>query len=162
MRVLFKHFADLAGLRGEAIGRIERGAQDYLSIPVDPKLPVAQRLKVFVVKQTRLLEAIAPFRRTAMRVEAEDPAVAVSLRRALDGVSRELERVLAPEIKALRRSRRRSLVMGLHCICSWPSWEMLRTHYRLTSDQARKVVTQAALAVIRDAAVHGSEPAPNQ
>jgi len=68
-----------------------------------------------------------------------------------DGALRDLKKMLRPTLKALSNSDKRELLIALHMVCSWESWETLRAHYHMHPRRARKIITRAALTVLAKA-----------
>jgi len=150
-RVIFKHFATLSELRFAAISRIEVQSRGFYAERISYDEPVERRLEQFIYRQTRMFEIITPFRRAALIVESTDPLVAAAMKRARNGAIHEIERALGPALKLLSPSQGRRLVTNLHVVCAWPSWETLRAHHGVPPLQARRLVTQMALSILRDA-----------
>jgi AcrR family transcriptional regulator len=151
LRVIFKHFVSLSELRLAAIARIEAQSQGFYAERIPYNQPVERRIQQFIHRQTRMLEMVAPFRRAALMVESIDPLVAAAMTRARHAAVREIERTLEPALKLLSASQARKLVTNLHVVCAWPSWETLRAHHGLPLSEARRLVTQMALSILRDA-----------
>src|SRR5215472_6145549 len=159
LRVIFKHFATLSEMRFAAISRIEAQSRDFHAEPIDNDEPVEQRLEQFIHRQTRMFEIITPFRRAALMVENNDPLVAAAMKRARHAAVHQIERALGPVLKLLPSSQGRRLVIQLHVVCAWPSWETLRAHHGVSPIQARRLVTQMALSILRDAFSSRKRPA---
>jgi hypothetical protein len=159
VRVIFKHFATLSELRFAAISRIEAQSRRFYAEPVPYNEPVERRLEQFIHRQTRMLEIITPFRRAALMVESVDPLVAAAMTRVRHAAVHEIERALGPALKSLSPSERRRLVIKLHVVCAWPSWETLRVHHELSLLQARRLVTRMTLSILRDAFSSRKRPA---
>jgi TetR/AcrR family transcriptional regulator of autoinduction and epiphytic fitness len=151
LRAVFNHFPDLGALRREAFDRVQAQSSALLSEEIPDHCSAARRLKLFIEKHARRLEFVAPFHRTAAMVESVDRQVAETMRKARTAAARDLERCLQPALGSFSAGEKRDLLMKLHMICSWGSWEMLRSHYRLSPDRARAIITGAALAVLADA-----------
>ena len=151
VRVIFKHFVTLSELRFAAISRIEAHSRGFYAERIRYDEPVERRLAQFIHRQTRMFEIITPFRRAALMVESSDPLVAAAMKRARQAAVHEIERALGPALKLLSPSQRRRLVTNLHVVCAWPSWETLRAHHGVSPLQARRLVTQIALSILRDA-----------
>jgi TetR/AcrR family transcriptional regulator of autoinduction and epiphytic fitness len=148
LRAVFSHFPDLGALRMAAFDRAQAQSSAFFSEKIPERYSAAQRLELFIEKHTQRLEFVAPFHRTAAMVEGVDPQVAEAMRRARSAAGRDLEKCLGSTLKSFSPSEKRDLIMKLHIICSWASWEMLRTHYRLPPVQARAIITEAALSVL--------------
>jgi hypothetical protein len=151
VRVIFKHFTSLSKLRSAAIALIGAKSEDFYAELVHYDEPALRRMDRFIRRHTRMLEMAAPFRRAALAVENKDPLVRAAITRARQAAAEEIRRTLEPELQAMSSKQRRALLMALHIICAWPSWEMLRVHYGLSASIARKIVRQIVLSIMRDA-----------
>jgi hypothetical protein len=85
------------------------------------------------------------------------------MRRARNAAVRDLAKTLGPALAPFYRGERRELLTALHVVCSWPSWETLRAHHRLSPRRARAIITRVAMAVLAQAQwrvkAHGAIPA---
>jgi AcrR family transcriptional regulator len=151
LRVIFKHFPDLRALRLAAFNRIQAQSGEFSSEEIPVHASAAERLELFVQRHMRRLEFVTPIHRTAAMVEQIDPDVAHAMREARNAAARDLAKTLGPALVQFSRTEKRELLTALHMVCSWPSWETLRTHYRLSPRRARAVITRAAMAVLGDA-----------
>jgi TetR/AcrR family transcriptional regulator of autoinduction and epiphytic fitness len=151
LRVIFKHFPDLHALRLASFNRIQAQSVESFSANIPVRASAAKRLERFVLAQTRRLEYVTPLRRTAAMVESVDPDVAARLREVRNGAARDLAKSLGESLKSLSRGEKRALLTALHVVCSWPSWETLRAHYRLSPRRARAIMARVAQAVLAEA-----------
>jgi TetR/AcrR family transcriptional regulator, regulator of autoinduction and epiphytic fitness len=148
LRVIFKHFPDLRALRLASLDRLQAQSRELSSRTLPARASAAKRLERFVQAHTRRLEYVTPIRRTAAMVESVDPDVAARMREVRSGAARDLAESLGDSLNSLSRGERRALIMALHMVCSWPSWETLRSHYQLSPRRARAIMTRVALAVL--------------
>jgi AcrR family transcriptional regulator len=150
VRVVFKHFTNINALREVVIRRLEAQAQVFFQAPIDRRLPLLKRLHVFLDRQTAMLEAVGPFRRAALIHETSLTIVRASLGRVRQTAVQELTAVLGDDLFHLPSRQRRELIVTLHMICAWPSWETLRVHHGLTRAAARKILEKTAIAVLKE------------
>ncbi len=150
LRVIFKHFSDLRALRLAAFNRIQAQSREFSSEEIPARASAAERLELFVQRHMRRLEFVTPIHRTAAMVEQVDPDVADAMREARNAAARDLAKTLGPALATFSRIEKRELLTALHMVCSWPSWETLRIHYRLSPKRARAIITRAAMAVLAD------------
>lgn len=148
LRVIFNHFADLGALRMAAFERMQAESSALFTKDIPNCGSAAERLESFVEKHTRRLEYVSPLHRTAAMVESVDSQVANAMRKARNAAARDLEKALGPTLSSLSPGEKQSLLMKLHTVCSWPCWEMLRTHYHLSPKRARSLMSSAAVAVL--------------
>jgi AcrR family transcriptional regulator len=149
VRVIFKHFADLTLLRSQAIGRLPILSRTFFAKPARRSMPPEEGLRDFVERQTRMFEEIAPFRRSASMIEYTDPYVAVVMRKVRNAAAKDIQAATGPALRRLPANERRELLVALHALCAWPSWELLRSHHGLSAAAARRVLTDAALDILR-------------
>jgi TetR/AcrR family transcriptional regulator, regulator of autoinduction and epiphytic fitness len=150
VRSVFQHFADLPSLHIAVTERIaERMAA--LVVPVDPSLPVDDRVARFVDGRANLLEVMTPFRVAA---NVHGP-FAPEIRRAVQAGSAllrdEVERVFAPELAAVPASARPEVLDALATAASWGTWGTLRTEWDEDPERARAVVARLIRAILTDA-----------
>jgi hypothetical protein len=151
VRVIFKHFTDLTVLRQTAIERIPALSRTFFSPGPRPNVSAEEGLQNFVDRQTSMYEVIAPFRRAAAMVEYNDQFVAAVMRQVRDAAVEDIAAAIGPDLRRLPMTKRRELLMILHTSCAWPSWEALRSHHGLSTTVARRVMSRAAIAILRDA-----------
>ncbi len=99
----------------------------------------------------QMLEEVVPFRRVALAAEHVDPLVASVMKRVRANAVKEIERAVHPALDGLSASEKRNVLLALHMICAWPSWETLRSHHGLRPSAARALITRAALATLNSA-----------
>lgn len=149
--LVFRYFRDKESLRRPVVTELGEYGRRLMGDPIPQSLPFERRFDLFIERQTRMLEAITPFRRATLIHEPFSREVAkgqVQSRRETRGM---LEDVLRPEIDSLSVGERRKLLDALHMVLAWPSWETLRRHYGRSEADARKTVKRAAIAILHDA-----------
>ena len=147
LRSVFQHFADLEALFSAAAERqMERLSGLLRDLPSDG--PLVERLEAFVEQRARLLEAIAPVRRAALLREPFSPEIASRLQGIRQLKRAEVEHVFAPELVRRRRGDRQELVELLAAVSSWPMWESLRRHQRLSFERARHALARTIAALL--------------
>lgn len=151
VRVIFKHFTDLTMLRQTVIERIPAISQTFFSQGPRANVSADEGLRNFIEHQTAMFEVIAPFRRAASMVEYNDPFVSAIMRQVRDAAVKDLANAIGPELKRLPLGQRRELLTILHVLCSWPSWEALRSHHGLMPPVARRIMLRGASAILHDA-----------
>src|SRR5688572_20979980 len=82
-RTLFRHFSSLDDVYAELIAHQRAFIEPYVG-PLEPFGSVDERINRLVANRTTLFAAIAPVRRAALRVAAEQPMVAHGLKLAGD------------------------------------------------------------------------------
>ena len=142
LRALFNHFKDNEALISEAFRYQEHREDSRPAIKVQPDRPLDEKIEVYAEQQSAFLEAVTPYRRSAIASEPFSREVSEGLSRARDRTRRWLEEVFAPELAPLEPANRRKLVAMLMVASSWPSWETLRASLQLTAPNARDVMKE--------------------
>jgi TetR/AcrR family transcriptional regulator, regulator of autoinduction and epiphytic fitness len=151
VRSVFQHFDDLESLHAAvALRLVERVA--VLVVPVDPSLPLRERLERFVYQRCLLLEAVTPIRRAA---DVHRPFSAEITARLRDGqafLRAELEATFAPEIVAAGPAGP-DLLDALDTALSWSAWEGLRAGLGRERADAERVLRQLAASALHSARI---------
>jgi TetR/AcrR family transcriptional regulator of autoinduction and epiphytic fitness len=142
VRSVFQHFDDLETLHASVAERlVDRVA--VLVLPVEPELPLAERLDRFVHQRALLLEAVTPIRRAA---DVHGPFSVEITARLRDGqafLRSELERTFEPELSAAGAARE-DVLDSLDSVLSWATWEGLRHAMGRDQDTAERVIRRLA------------------
>jgi AcrR family transcriptional regulator len=138
VRTVWQHFEDVEALLVEAGRRDLEIAMTYV-VPIDPALPTARRVEMFVAARVRMYEDMAPVWRAA-RLHAPFSA---QLRRNRDifmaAARADVERVFAPE---LSRATDRTLLLDTLVLASgWAAWDSLREDMALDVTVAQRAMT---------------------
>ncbi len=146
VRSVFQHFDDLETLHAEVAERlVERvGA---LVFPVDPQLPLDERLVGFIRQRALLLEVVTPIRRAA---EVHGPFSAEITKRLRAGqafLRAEVTHTFGPELVAAGADRE-DLLDELDAVLSWNTWEGLRAGRGRDQPTAERVMRRLAAAVL--------------
>ena len=140
VRTLWLNFTDLEALLGKTTA-YWLATDDELGQPIDPGLPLAERIDAFCAQRIRRLENIAPAARAARLGEPFSPALRESRRNHVTRVRSEVESVFGTELDA-SGARRGLLVHGVVVAAGWAAWEMLRDDFGVEVDEAAAVMRQ--------------------
>jgi TetR/AcrR family transcriptional regulator of autoinduction and epiphytic fitness len=135
-RTVFQHFPDREALF-EATARFQYERVLPTLTPVDPALPLGQRIDAFTSQRARLLETVSGVRRGALLIEHESDTARRRLQEARRAKAREVERVFAAELDAVPKEERQPLLAALVALAAWTAWESWRSHQGLSPDRAR-------------------------
>lgn len=139
VRSVFQHFDDLetlfAMVAEQVIGRLAE-----LIVPIDPALPLEQRIDQFVHQRKQMLEAVTPIRRAAAIHAPFSPVITRRLQAGHDFLRLELATVFADQIGAVPPADREQLLDVLDTTSSWPTWENLRSLNGRSPDAAATVL----------------------
>jgi len=160
-RALFCRFRDLDALFTAAADRqMERLAP--LLTPCPSTGPPAARLAAFVRQRARLLEAIRPVRRAAVRLQRSSPVLARRLAAGRRLAEAELASVFEVELARWPVAERRDRLHMLATVAEWSTWEALRSDRGLSAEDATRVLacTLAALLDLRPPPARNRPRAP--
>ena len=135
-RSVFQHFPDREQLF-EAVARQQYERVRPTLRPVDPALPLPERIDAFVLQRARLYELIKGVRRAALLLEPDSEAVARWLGTARRAKGDEVLRVFGREIERAPEAERAALAAALIAAAAWPAWESYRFHQGLSAARAR-------------------------
>lgn len=146
VRSVFQHFDDLESLHAAVAERlVDRVA--VLVLPVDPDLPLADRLDRFVRQRCVLLEAMSPILRAA---EVHGPFSSEITARLRDGqafLRAEVSHTFAPELAAVAE-RRDDVLDALDLALGWSTWARVRTGLGRSQTDGERVLRAMAAAVL--------------
>ena len=134
-RSIFQHYASRDALFA-AVGERQAVRIAEVVSPIDPAIPVRERLDAFVAQRTAVLELLTPTRRAALLIADEHPALARSLEEVRE---RKRERALAtfaPELEPLPARAGAAVAAA----SSWSTWDALRAQQGLPLDEAREAM----------------------
>ena len=143
LRTLWLNFKDLESLLSESTA-YWLADDDALWHPIDPGLPLGDRIRQFCEQRSRRMENIAPAARAAALGEPFSPALQASRRRHVERVRHDIEVTFAPELDRETRDCEH-LVIGLAVAASWAAWQLLRDDYGVPIAEATTVNTISIL-----------------
>jgi TetR/AcrR family transcriptional regulator, regulator of autoinduction and epiphytic fitness len=135
LRLIYHHFGDLESLfRAVAERQAERVMEQWR--PIDPRLPLGERIDALIDQRLAILDLLTPVRRAGLRHEASSTAIGEARRLALAAGRAEIELTFAPELQDRPVAEREALTDGLHGLLGWGCWNELRSA-GLSADRAR-------------------------
>jgi AcrR family transcriptional regulator len=147
LRLVFHHFDDLESILHDAV-RIQEQRHWRHIRPVEPTLPVDERVARVVRQRDTVFQATAPVRRSAERLTTS-PTVVAELTRGRDWLRGQLRATFAVEIGSRRPGEGRLLLDALEIATSWETWEQLERLGRTPSNRRRtmEALTRGALSL---------------
>jgi AcrR family transcriptional regulator len=146
VRSVFQHFDDLETLFAMVAERAISNLTGLIK-PIDPDLPLGERISTFVEQRAQLLEAVTPIRRAAAVHAPFSPGIQARVAAGHQFFRSDVASVFGRELDADGRDR--ELVLGmLDVAASWTSWEQLRTLDGLDAAGAGEVVAALLLAIL--------------
>lgn len=146
VRSVFQHFDDLETLFAMVAERA-LGSVAGLIKPIDPALPLAERVRTFVDQRAQLLEGVTPIRRAAAVHAPFSPGIQARVAAGHEFLRAEVEAVFGGELETDGRDRELVLSM-LDIAASWTAWEQLRTLDGHDVDGAAAVVAALLQAIL--------------
>jgi TetR/AcrR family transcriptional regulator, regulator of autoinduction and epiphytic fitness len=153
LRLVFHHFDDLESILQAAVKIQEQRHWRNLR-PVDPGLPVDERVARVVRQRAQVFQAVAPVRRSAEQLKRSSPTLAAELTRAGDWLRGQLQVTFGPELEGRSGADARLLLDALEVVTSWETWEQLERLGRSTST-CRRTMETLARAVLSLAPIGG-------
>jgi len=159
VRSVFQHFDDLETLFSElgdlAFDRIRR-----LSEPIDPELPLPERVERFVAQRCRVNEAMDPINKAASLQAPTSPAIRAQFERGHERATAHLRLVFGPELAAAG-DRAAPLFDGLRFATSWTIWNLCRETEGRSVAESTDAVRRVVALVFAGAGLSVDEPAPS-
>jgi AcrR family transcriptional regulator len=146
LRTLWTSFKDMETLFSAAGQRlIER--QLAVFEPIDPALPLPDRVDAFCRQRARMLEILAPAARAAVLYEPFSAALRRNRTIELGRVRDELVQLFGVEL-ANADDGGEELLRALHVTSTFASWNVLRDNLGLSVDAARSVMVRTVGALL--------------
>ncbi|MBC7374543.1 MAG: TetR/AcrR family transcriptional regulator [Frankiales bacterium] len=141
LRAVFGHFSDMETLWAEA-GARELEKLGELAVPIDPTLPLADRIELFCASRARTLEALLPVMRAARLREHTSAALTRNRELFIAAGDDELTHAFAAELPLLGPDS----LHALYLVAAAGGWESLRLDRGLgvepAADLMRRIVTR--------------------
>jgi TetR/AcrR family transcriptional regulator, regulator of autoinduction and epiphytic fitness len=138
-RSVYQHFPERDALLIAACERQARRALEATP-PISAASSLDDRLTAVLEQRVRTWELVRASRRAMSAREPVSTEIAAWVARLRQRERTELISAFAPELAGLRRTDRANVVAALTATIAWPTWESLRAHQRLSTEEARKVL----------------------
>lgn len=126
LRLIYHHFGDLESLFRDAASRqAERLAA--VAQPVDPDLPLEERIEQFCARRGRILEWMTPVRRASLLQEPFSEELSRAKVAFLRAGERAVRDLFHPELAELADPDRAEVEAALSAVAGWSTWDALRT-----------------------------------
>ncbi len=139
IRTLWSNFSDVEAL-------LQASTRRWLELdtswwePVDPALPLDERITRFCDRRAARVELMAPAARSAALGEPFSPALRDSRRQHVERLLSDLEHTFGPDLGP-RSGARSAIYAELFVIASWPTWQTMTEDLALTREQALAAMT---------------------
>lgn len=142
VRSVFQHFDDLETLFSAMGARMVERLSELIR-PIDPSAPLDQRTREFVEQRCRVHEVLSPINRAAILQAPTSETIGHQFQAGHAFGAAHLAEVFAPELQAAGAGRA-ALGDGLLVVCSWTTWNLLRTLEQRSVDEATAAVQAMA------------------
>lgn len=144
LRTVYGHFADAESLFAEA-GERELQALGRIGEPVDPALPLPDRVARFAHRRALVLERLLPVYRASRLRQPFSRAIRSTRDRYVAASDEEVDGVFADRFAVLPADRRTRLRHAVYAVACAAAWDVLRDDRGLDPAQA-EVVLRCTLA----------------
>ncbi|UYP18568.1 TetR/AcrR family transcriptional regulator [Rhodococcus sp. Z13] len=149
LRSLWGHFGDLETLF-EATGTELMRRLDDAYEPVDPALPLDERIDAYCRQRAELLEYIAPFARASSLRAPFSPALQRIRLRHIERAKEDTMDLFADCFEGVDPAVRRQAENAIGVATAWPMWMSLRDVLRLSVPESVEVVKRAVAALLSE------------
>ncbi len=136
-RSLFRYFDDLDDLVHAAIEQNLAAARPLLHHEVDAGAPTGEKIAGIVAARSRLFEATGPAARAARACAHRHAAVAAQIHESRSYLRHQLARTFAAELAGDRAV----LLHALDALCSFETWDLLRSDQSMSTRRAAAALT---------------------
>lgn len=151
LRSVFQHYNDLESLFAAAGDRQLQRIAGVVK-PIDPNLPLAERILAFAAQRARVLELITPARRAAFVQEPFSAQLRASRDKMLTLARAEAQQVFAAELAGLPPASADQVVAAIDAVASWGAWDALRSSSGLSPASSAGVMGRLIAALLADVA----------
>ena len=145
-RSLFRYFDDVDDLNRAAIARQQRRALPLLDPGVSPDAPTAEKIEAIATARVRLFETIAPAARAARACSHRHAVVHGELRQNRRYLREQLRVLFTREMEG----REDVVLPGLDALCSFETYELLRSDQQLSRAKTIAAMVFALGAMLDD------------
>lgn len=147
-RTLFRQFEDLESLYQSLHDRLE-GEIIALALPVEPSGQLEDDLRALIARRARIYEHMTPFRRAGRIARSTSAFLKDRDARATRVFRAMLVAVVGPHFPpALAARDGAQSIEVLDVLLSFEAWDRMRDQQGLSVDRAKRVLLNAALAIV--------------
>jgi len=147
VRTVWTGFADLEALLRATTQRwLDLDAE--LWQPVDPALPMSERIDLFCNRRVARVEHLEPAARSSVLGEPFSPALRKARREHVERLRVDLEHTFGPEIG--RRTDHPAVHDELYVMAAWPVWKILTIELGMTREVALQTTTNGFRRVLQE------------
>ena len=149
VRSLWIHFPDLEALFAATAAEV-LARQDRAFRPVDPGLPLTDRIEAFCRQRAAVLERVAPFARASILREPFSPALRDYRRRHVQRVLDEVHILFRADLSRMPEPDRSAVAHAIAASATWGPWASLRDDLGLSTARSRAVMVRTVNALLSD------------
>ena len=150
-RSLFRYFDDLDDLSEAAIERLVEGSRPFAEVEIPSSMPLSDRVDLLVEARVRLFETTAAAARAARITAHRRAPVATQLHDSRSFLRQQVSTVFGAELDAGRRH----LLPAVDALCSFETYDLLRSSHRLSQKRITDTLRDALRALLES---EGSNP----
>jgi AcrR family transcriptional regulator len=147
-RSVYRHFPDVESLVHAAIERRVEVMAPFAELSIDPTDPLSERIREFVARRAEFYETSLPLRRFTEPVSSEMPQLVLLARARREFLRDQMVVVFEPELDRWEGARA-PVQDAIEVATSWATWQHLRDEQELSTHDARRVLEQSLLALLR-------------
>ena len=150
LRSLFRYFDDVDDLHRAAAARQIALVMPLLRVGIEPDAPTLDKVRALVQARVRLFEEIAPSARALRACAHRHEPLAAELARNRAFFRGQLTVLFAPEAALLAaEAGSKSFLPALDVLCSFESYELLRTDQGMSRARVETILIDAISALAR-------------
>jgi AcrR family transcriptional regulator len=136
-RSVFRYFDDIEDLHRAVIARELEAALRLVDLSVGPEAPTAEKIVAIADARVALYEAHHPAARAARALLYRGPVIGRQVHRSRAFLRHQIAELFAPELE-----RRAELLPAIDALCSFETWDLMRTDNNLSrADTISALVT---------------------
>jgi TetR/AcrR family transcriptional regulator of autoinduction and epiphytic fitness len=139
VRTVWQHFDDLEALFVAAAARDLALVGAHVE-PVDPRAPLAERVRVVAVQRGHMFEQLGPVWRAGRLQEPFSAQIRAHRDRLVQMGREQVAHAFACELDRTPAATRALLLDALHIVTTWATWESMRTDLGLDVETATQTV----------------------
>lgn len=145
LRTVYHHFEDVEALRRLALD-LDMQRHFEILTPIEPSLPIEDRIVAVAAQCRELFEAVTPIRRATLFDQHSSPDMAKGVAKATKARSDHVAKVFGPEFVRLGESER-AITDTVILVTSWVGWEYMRTMLHRSATEAEQTMIGALRAL---------------
>jgi AcrR family transcriptional regulator len=147
-RSLFRYFDDVDDLARAAITVAQDRARPLIAVAATAADPLERRIHELLEARANVWDTVGPAARVSRMRAPLQPVIAAELTQARSYLRKQLRELFAPELAALGPDRSPGALAAVDVLCSFESYDLLRSDQRLSRARAVSALAAALRAVL--------------